>query len=304
MLNLLSSLCDAPFIVTNAFFVNPKFRGALLAQGEWNVYQKMEIRVHDGRQASQTPSLKHDGLQLASCFARLDSLELKYIKTQFYRHCEDLIKTVTGCETARAVQHEFRDGVAHAPGAQRGYARGLHTDVCPYIEDTVIIPERKHFAIYNVWCNIDLKQPVRTWPLILCAAPTVDNQDIVYSEALRRTNPLTRMVDCRLIHNSNQLFYYFPNLTADEAIIFRQYDTRQESENLRATFHAAVEDPTSADNAPIRNSIEVRVQATFAESDSERENRRVRFEEMIPTQRTDGSVSTWRHEYMLDWDYG
>ena len=168
----------------------------------------------------------------------------------------------------------------------------------------MIIPERKHFAIYNIWCNVDPEQPVLTWPLILCAAPTVDNRDIVYSEALRRTDPMTRLVDTRLIYNPSQLFFYFPKLKNEEAIVFRQYDTRQESANSRATFHSAIKDPTSPDNAPMRHSLEVRVVATFADDDLEPERRRAHFEKVIPKQRTDGSISTWRHEKMLDWDYG
>ncbi len=303
MANLLSSLSDAPFIVTGGYFINPKFRNKRLPPDEWQVYQKMEIRVHNARLATRFPSLTYEGFELAHSPIRVDFGDEEQVKTRFYKHCSDLVRAVTGCETAWAAQHEFRDRVAGARGGLRKYARGLHTDVCPYIEDTLSEPNAKHFAIYNLWWNIDRKQPVSSWPLILCVAPTVDENDIVYSEALRRTDPRTRLIDTRLVHNCGQLFYYYPQLTADEAIIFRQYDTREENANERAIFHCAIKDPTSPENAPLRQSIEVRVVATFAEHDSDRARRKKRFEANIPQQRPDGSISDWRHEKMVDWDY-
>ena len=75
----------------------------MLEQGEWDIYQKMEIRVHDGRQASRIPRLEHEGFELAPAFTPLELMDSEYIKTEFYNHCVDLIKSVTECETARAV---------------------------------------------------------------------------------------------------------------------------------------------------------------------------------------------------------
>ena len=62
-------------------------------------------------------------------------------------------------------------------------------------------------------------------------------------------------------------------MTPRETLVFKQYDTRQEVGNLRTTYDGAIADPTTPDDAPLRETIEVRVLALFDE-DTDREARR------------------------------
>ena len=195
------------------------------------------------------------------------------------------------------MQHEFRTGFTGA----ESYAYFVHADVCPYLEDVVQAPGRHHFAIFNVWRGTDPGQVIKSTPLALCDARTVAAKDIVYADAWRRTEPRTRLVDCRLVHNVAQTWYYFPCMSPDEVLIFKQYDTRQENAALRASFHTAFEKPETPAGTPLRQSIEARVLAIFSERDEERASRKARFRASVPTLRRDGSVSDWRHEEMLDW---
>jgi len=39
-------------------------------------------------------------------------------------------------------------------------------------------------------------------------------------------------------------------MTPDEALLFKQYDTRAEETNLRTVFHSAINDPTTPEDAP------------------------------------------------------
>ena len=38
-----------------------------------------------------------------------------------------------------------------------------------------------------------------------------------------------KLVDERCVHSPQQRWYYFPNITPGETLLFRQYDTREEA---------------------------------------------------------------------------
>lgn len=296
-----SLLTDAPFVVAEAVFANPKHRGFRLPPvadtdlaGRRELFVRHRILIHDARAAVRPPTLEYEGFQLFDLSVRLDFSNRELMTPRFYEHCAKLVKDATGCQQARTVQHEFRTGVIGI----ESYARSVHADVCPYVEDVVQTPGRQHFAIFNVWCGTEV---VEDMPLALCDIQTVDPGNIVYADAWRRTEPRTRLVDCRLIHDTSQRWHYFPYMSPDEALIFKQYDTRQESPALRASFHTAFADPGRSDGTPKRQSIEARVLAIFPERDEDRENRKARFEASVPKLRRDGSISDWHHEEMLDW---
>ena len=59
---------------------------------------------------------------------------------------------------------------------------------------------------------------------------------------------------------------YFPNLAADEVVVFKAYDSRGSSDAQGPgwCFHAAVDDPSAPDDCAPRESVEVRVALAFA----------------------------------------
>ncbi|MDE0096086.1 MAG: CmcJ/NvfI family oxidoreductase [Gammaproteobacteria bacterium] len=299
-----SLLTDAPFVVAEAVFADPKHRGFRLPPmaradlaGRRGMFLRQRIRIHDARLRAQPPTLGREGFELLDSPIRLDFSDRELVGRCFPEQCADLVGAATGCREVRTVQYEFRTG---ATGAE-SYAHTVHADVCPYVEDVLQVPDGRHFAIFNVWRGTEPGQAIEDMPLALCDARTVEAKDIVYADAWRRTQPRTRLVDCRLIHNTAQVWYCFPNLRPDEALIFRQYDTREEDAALRTTFHTAFADPGTPADAPRRRSVEARVLAVFPERDEGRVGRKVRFRACVPKRRRDGSVSDWRHEEMPDW---
>ncbi len=304
-------LVETPFVVSDSIFVNPKYRGTRLPpMAETDPTERREmflhkpIRVHDARSLGQAPRLDVEGFQLFEAPIRLDFGDRKLVTTRFYEYCADLVKAATGCLAARVLQHEFRRETGEGEAGRTAYARMVHADVCPYVEDVLRAPEGRHFGLFNVWRNIDPAREIECMPLALCDVTTVAGTDIVYANARRRTEPKTRLVDCRLVHDTGQGWYYFPRMTADEALIFKQYDTRQEDASRRATFHVAFKDPTTQADASWRQTIEARVLAIFRENDPERTRRRARFQAEVPMVQRDGTISTWRHEEMVDWRNG
>ena len=296
---------DAPFVVSDAIFVNPRYRGTrLIREDRSELFLRKPIRVHDARALSDAPTLGGEGFQLLSDnLAPMDFDDPETVAGRFHEHCRELVSATTGCAEVKVKQHEFRDGLGKGPGGRGSYASAAHSDVCAYIEDVLEDVGGRHFALYNIWRSIDFDRDIERMPLALCDGRTVDPADIIYADRARLTEPLTYLVDCRLIHDMGQCWYYFPRMGPDEALIFRQHDTREEKANLRPVFHTAFRDPTTRDGAPLRRTVEVRLLAIFDEVDPDPAGRRARFEAEIPETMLDGTVSTLRHEKMVDWEH-
>lgn len=312
---MLPPLINAPFVVSDSIFINPKYRGTRVIEGIGgdpeivrDTYFRKQIRIYNARELNRAPCLEVEGFQLLNVrFPNLDFSNLESVTNQYYKYCCNLVKRVTGCVATRVAQHEFRFGKVTGPAGMGTYAHKAHADFCPYLEDVEGTRCMNHFAMYNIWRSIDPTRNIESKPLALCDITTVNVSDLVYVDSTRRTEPSTQVILCSPIHNPKQCWYYFPQMTPNEALIFKQYDTREENASRRSVFHAAFNDPTTQKGTlpPLpRKSIEVRIMAIFAERDANRKNRKERFKADVPTARFDGSVSEWRYERMVDWIYG
>ena len=263
------------------------------------------IVVRNARLLDPAPTLDSHGFQLVVAPTKLDLLDDDVVRNEFYPECRDLLARATGCDEVRGGGHEYRNGfggetgprgVKPTPNGSGGaYAQGIHADMSPAVEGRFrrIVPDDRHFESINIWRSA-IPQTVRMMPLAVCDMRSVRIDDIVFGDGQNTGNikQYTKVVDQRLIHGPHQRWYYFPDMTPDEVLLFRQYDTRQEILNLRTVFHTAVADPNTPEDAPMRSTIEVRMQAIYG-PDTDREARAARFGAAIPTHYRDGRVCNW-----------
>lgn len=73
-----------------------------------------------------------------------------------------------------------------------------------------------------------------------------------------------RNIVFRNVHAKHHAWLYFPEMTSDEVLVFKQYDTREDRMERRGVFHTAVKTPSRPDT-PARRSCEVRVVCIFGE---------------------------------------
>ena len=120
------------------------------------------------------------------------------------------------------------------------------------------------FAVINVWRPI--RGVVEEKPLALCDARSVAPQDWVATDLLYpdRTGEIYYVA-----HNPAQRWFYFPDMTREEAVLLKCYDSATDG-RARFSPHTAFADPTSPANARPRESIEVRTLVFFEEQRSER----------------------------------
>ena len=237
----------------------------------------------------------------------LDFHDHRQVATDYYPSCEELVAAATGARTVRAFDHNVRSAqgkraAQRIQGGQQvqGPAKMVHGDYTlvsapqrlrdlaqlPKLNDTLhgILPpgsalleqnavERAlakdgRFAIINVWRNI-AAEPVFCNPLAMCDGQTVDPEDLVTFE-IHYHDRIGENYFAR--HQPRHQFYYYPEITRDEALLLKQWDSAgmlAQTNGVQAdaaltdnpctfSFHSAFDDDRTPADAPDRWSIEVR----------------------------------------------
>jgi hypothetical protein len=112
-------------------------------------------------------------------------------------------------------------------------------------------------AFYNVWKS--LHEIVEELPLAMCDAASHDVGDMLRMELKYRERTGEIYV---MRYSPSHRWIYFPRMTADQALLFKTYDSETDGRS-RFVGHSAFEDPTTAKDARKRESIEVRTMAFF-----------------------------------------
>lgn len=138
---------------------------------------------------------------------------------------------------------------------------------------------RGRWMFVNVWRNVSLA-PVERFPLALCDSAGVSADDLIVFE-IRYSDRVGENYFARNSPSHN--WHYFPELTRDEAVLIKCWDSRGDdflgkletmrgwplppanAEPVPATFslHTGFVDPATREDAPDRESIEVRLIAFF-----------------------------------------
>ena len=120
---------------------------------------------------------------------------------------------------------------------------------------------RGRFAIVNAWRS--MSGPIEQWPLTVCDARTIDDDFLVSTrrEAPIRPEPsfeYARPSATRhAAYDANHRWYYFPRMTRDEILLFKNYDTLNDG-TARFALHSAFEDPATPPDPVPRETIETR----------------------------------------------
>lgn len=268
--------------------------------------QTHRVTVHNARLLDPAPTLQSHGFQLVEAPCELNLMDTEVVTSGYYEHCREVVQQVTGCYEVRGGGHEYRNGfggqsgdrgIKPTPnGSGGGYGMGIHSDMSAAVEDAFarIVPDERHFQSLNIWRSVKPNELVYTAPLAVCDMRSVDPEDIVFGDGTATGNikQYYKVVDQRVVHSPTQRWYCFPNMTADEVLLFRQYDTREEALNLRTVFHCAVVDPNTPPEAPMRYTIEVRMQAVF-DQETDKSARMERFKSQIADTYRDGTKTDW-----------
>jgi hypothetical protein len=230
-------------------------------------YGTFPVRIHDARPIADRLDLDRQAFALV----RRDTAVKNFydgdeVRDVYYKEVERLLKAETGAAKVVIFDHTIRV-------AERAVARGLrapvqlvHNDyteksgpqrVRDLLGDEAPSRLQRRFAEYNVWRPI--VGPVRMMPLALVDATTIAPRDLVTADLVYRDR--TGEIYHGL-YNPDHRWFYFPEMQRDEAVLIKCYDSEKDG-RARFSLHSAFDDPTTPDDAPPRESIEVRSLAFF-----------------------------------------
>lgn len=233
-------------------------------------YIQQLVNIADARQICGQLSIDRQGFEL---LRRQTGMQDFYCDDQlravYDRELEQLIKELTAAAKVIVFDHTRRanDQMTREQRGVREPVRTAHSDytdrsASQRIRDLLPGDEveqrlARRFAIVNIWRPIH--GPVRTAPLALCDAQSIDTKDLVATE--RRARDRVGEI-YHVAFNPRQRWFYFPNMQADELIAIKTYDSVRDG---RACFtpHSAFDDPSCPTKVPGRESIESRCLVFF-----------------------------------------
>jgi hypothetical protein len=230
--------------------------------------ERHEVRVIDARAVGDRLSLDREGfVLLRRPTAAQDLYDDAEIRRVYYPECERLIVAATGAKRVVAFDHIVRNAARSARGNQIKQPAGrVHNDYtarsAPQRVRDLMGEEaeellRRRFAEINLWRPI--KGPVLRSPLALCDAQTLSQENLVASD-LRYPDRTGEIYG--VTYNPAQRWHYFPRMEADEAVLIRCFDSARQGA-ARFSAHGAFDDPDTPQDAPPRESIEVRTLVFF-----------------------------------------
>ena len=190
------------------------------------------------------------------------------VRAVYFPEVERLVKQATGAMKVHVFDYNVRNRAMVEQGAQgvNGPVKVAHNDytvksgpqrvrdLLPNEADALL---KNRFAVINAWRPI--RGPVRETPLAVCDAASMVQRDFIEQDLIYRDR--TGEV-YSVAYNPNHRWFYFPQMQANEVLLLKCYDS--DPARTRFTAHTAFADPTSAHDAPARESIEVRTLVFFA----------------------------------------
>jgi hypothetical protein len=233
-------------------------------------YEQREMIVRNGRPLRDTFELDTHGFVFVDHHTRVKDFTDEAQRKQVYDpEVQALIKKHFGASDVVVFDHTIRitDDESQRVSGARPTVKGVHND---YTERSAPIRLReivgdaeaerrmkKRWTIVQVWRPI--RGPVTIDPLGICDGRSIPEKGFIRVE--RRYKYRTGEV-YHIAHDPAHAWFWFPQMTRDEALIFKVFDS-DTSKLSRFTAHSAFDDPATPPDAPPRESIETRTFAFF-----------------------------------------
>ena len=226
--------------------------------------ERINVVVQDARSVMGSLGLDQEGIEIVSLNTKADDLyDEVQVENIYLREVEALVREHTGASRVLAFDYNLRNRAraetdrrvqkpvtfvhndyTHGSGPQRV------RDLVSGEEAEALISRR--FAVINVWKPI--VGPVQQSPLAVCDAASMSAADFIETDLLY---PDRNGEIYSVAHNKSHRWFYVSAMQADEAMLLKCYDA-DESGVARFTAHSAIEIPGVEEDAPPRESIEVR----------------------------------------------
>lgn len=244
-------------------------RQAVADQQRKGNYLEHKMTIYNARPIADRLSLEREGFIFVNHETRMNNFyDEAEVRELYYRETEELVKKTSGAKRVVVFDHTLRsaDPVTREEKQISGPVRNAHNDYTDWsgpqrVRD--LLPDeaeellKRRFAIVQTWRPIN--KPVQREPLAIADARSIGTREMVTTA---RIYPDRVGETAHMTFNPDHVWYYFPNMQRNEAIVFKTFDSARDG-RARWTAHCAFDDPTSRSEAPPRESIEMRTLAFF-----------------------------------------
>ena len=249
--------------------VNETMEEGNMARRRSGVQEERRVSIRNGRPLRDTFSLEESGFVFVDHETAVkDFFDVEELEAVYYPEVERLVGERTGARRVLVFDHTLRSGDEDTRETRkvREPVKAVHNDYTEWsgpqrVRD--LLPDeaeallRRRFAIVQVWRAI--ARPIQSDPLAIAHARSLRTADLIASE---RRYPDRVGETYQVAYDSGHRWYYFPEMTRDEALVFKVYDSETDG-RARFTAHTSFGDPNTPDGAPPRESIEARTIAFF-----------------------------------------
>jgi hypothetical protein len=224
-----------------------------------------QVPISDARLIAEDISLDREGFALVSHPTRVRNFyDDREVKSVYYPAAEAFIRATLKADRVFIFDHTVRKRVEDAPDLRgagpRQPATRVHVDqtiasgpnrVREHLPDEAEELLKGRVQVINLWRP--MRGPLRDAPLAMCDGRTVAPDDLIASDLIY---PNRRGETYSVKYNPNDRWFYFPEMTADEALLLKCYDSATDGRTRFGPHTAFV--PTTPADAPPRESIELR----------------------------------------------
>ncbi|HEY5208556.1 MAG TPA: CmcJ/NvfI family oxidoreductase [Stellaceae bacterium] len=227
-------------------------------------FQTHRVVVTDARPMADNFILDRNGFALVrrpTEFTQFD--DPARAEAVYYPEIAALVREVLGAEKVLVFHPALRRDV---PSSRQRPARNAHLDypVITYRRwaeqlmgaDAAAEWLQRRFVGINIWRPL---KPVLASPLAVCDGATLSTQDLRIGYAANETDNTDPRATFNLAYNPAQRWYYFRHMRPDEVLLIKIADS--DASRVQGAPHSAIDDPTSAPDAPPRESYEIRALA-------------------------------------------
>jgi hypothetical protein len=260
-----------PYTVdTGEKLVNETFGPNNIRRRKTGTDELKPMTVRNGRLLADQFSLDQYGFVFVEHKTQVRNFfDIQELGSVYYPEVEQLIRKVSGASRVVIFDHTLRSGdvAEREEKLIREPVLSAHNDYTEWSGPNrlrEILPDEaeallaRRFGIIQVWRPIN--QPIQANPLAVADAGSVEMNDWIMAE---RRYPHRVGQTYRLKYSPRHRWFYFPQMTRDEALVFKVYDSERDG-RARFTPHTSFQDPNSSPNAAPRQSIEARAFAFFA----------------------------------------
>jgi hypothetical protein len=221
-----------------------------------------EVQLQDARHLALPPDLDHEGFTLVrQPLDRTDWHNERWVEQSYIPGCVELVRQLTNAAHAAPFHPGIliRDsgGGDAAPAADFVHLDNTRDAALQFLERAVPPDVRRLFSrvqIFNVWRAIT--PPPQDVPLALCDQRTNDERDWVIGRTVEPNFP-DGVPYVASVANPAHRWFYYSDVSADEAIVFKGYDSDRDAPF--GCLHGAFRHPAPGPVTVPRASAETRV---------------------------------------------